>query len=474
MGLIAVAADKGAPGVTTTTLALAAVWPRPVLLAECDPAGGDLAFRFPSADGQRLDPRRGMLSLAVAARHGLQPGQVWEHTQKLYGGIDVLLGVTNADQGASLSAFWGQLGRVLAGIPQADVFADCGRLGADGPATDLLAEASQVLLLTRAEVGEIIRLRDRVVALATAVEKRGRRGFIADIVVIADQKNFQPELAEVAHVLSQGRAPARVLGGIASDARAAGLLRGHWGGKLDKSLLIRSVRDIAGQLAAITPQQPTAPTAAPRPAYERPAAQPAADRPAPAQHSPAQYAPGQQAAGSYTPGQPSPGQYASGQQAPGQRSAGQHSSSQYGSDQQAPEQYSPGQYGSGQQSPDQYGSSEQAPEQYGPGQLSPGQHGSGGQPPEQHSAGQLGSGPYGAVQQESGEYGPGQYAADQPAPDQQASGQYGGGRPAVSQQVSGGRAARHRYEPDGRAVPAGDPRQDGATAHGQVPQRRGR
>ena len=47
MALIAVAADKGAPGVTTASVALAAVWPRPVLLAECDPAGGDLVYRLP-------------------------------------------------------------------------------------------------------------------------------------------------------------------------------------------------------------------------------------------------------------------------------------------------------------------------------------------------------------------------------------------------------------------------------------------
>lgn len=261
MGLIVVAADKGAPGVTTTALALAAVWPRTVLLAECDPAGGDLAFRFPAADGERLDPRRGMLSLAVAARRGLAPGQVWEHTQKLYGGIDVLLGVTNAEQGASLSMFWGQLGRDLAAVQRADVIADCGRLGTDGPATDLLAEASRVLLLVRAEVAEVVRLRDRAIALATALEKRGRRGLTADVVVIADQKNFKAALAEVAHVLGQGRAPARVLGGIASDSRAAGLLRGRWSGKLDKSLLIRSVRDIAGQLAAMLPPEAAVPAA---------------------------------------------------------------------------------------------------------------------------------------------------------------------------------------------------------------------
>jgi hypothetical protein len=298
MGLIVVAADKGAPGVTTTALALAAVWPRAVLLAECDPAGGDLAYRFPAAGGERLDPRRGMLSLAVAARHGLQPGQVWEHTQKLYGGMDVLLGVTNAEQGTSLSMLWGQLGRVLAGVPQADVIADCGRLGTDGPVTDLLAEASEVLLLTRAELGEVIRLRDRTVALAAAVEKRGRRGFIADVVVIADQKNFKAELAEVSQALSQGRAPARVVGGIVSDSRAAGLLRGQWGGKLDKSLLIRSVREIAGQLVAVMPPQPT--VADQRPSYE---------------------APGQAASTQYIQGHVSPGQPAPVRHAPGQRAA---------------------------------------------------------------------------------------------------------------------------------------------------------
>jgi hypothetical protein len=343
MGLIVVAADKGAPGVTTTALALAAVWPRPVLLAECDPAGGDIAFRFPAADGERLDPRRGTLSLAVAARRGLQPGQVWEHTQKLYGGIDVLLGVTNADQGASLSVFWGQLGQVLASVPGADVIADCGRLGADGPVTDLLAEASRVLLLTRAEVGEVIRLRDRVVALAAAVEKRGRRGFSADVVVIADQKNFKAELTEVAHALGQGReprasrAPARVAGGIVSDARAAGLLRGHWGGKLDKSMLIRSVREIAGQLAATMPAQPGA--ADPRQAYERPAAQ----------QAPGQYA-GGHAASQLAPDQYAPGQYAPGQQAPVQY-AGGHAAGQHAPDQHAPDQHAPDQHAPGQQAP---------------------------------------------------------------------------------------------------------------------------
>jgi len=124
MALIAVAADKGAPGVTTTALSLAAVWPRPVLLAECDPAGGDLVYRFPAVGGGHLDPRRGVLSLAVVARRGMQPQQVWEHVQKLHGGLDVLAGVTNAEQGAGLSLLWGPIGKALASMPQADVIAE--------------------------------------------------------------------------------------------------------------------------------------------------------------------------------------------------------------------------------------------------------------------------------------------------------------------------------------------------------------
>jgi hypothetical protein len=257
MALIAIAADKGAPGVTTTALAMAAVWPRPVLLAECDPAGGDLVYRFPDMNSAPLDPRRGMLSLAVAARRGGRPEQVWEHTQRLHGGLDVLTGVTNAEQGSGLHMFWGPLGKLLAAVPQADVIADCGRIGADGPNYDLLAESSAVMLITRPEMGEVVRLRDRVNSIAAGLDKRGRRGFRVAVAVVADQKNFRSALGEVGQVVAQ-HGPAVVLGGIADDAKAAAQLGGGWGGRLDKSLLIRSVRDIAEQISSVLPPLPTA------------------------------------------------------------------------------------------------------------------------------------------------------------------------------------------------------------------------
>jgi hypothetical protein len=220
-----------------------------VLLAECDPAGGDLVYRFPAADGGHLDPRRGVLSLAVVARRGMQPHQVWEHAQKLHGGLDVLVGVTNAEQGAGLSLLWGPIGKALASLPQADVIADCGRLGADGPLYDLLAEATTVALVTKARVGDVIRLRDRAAAFAAAAQSRGRRGFGVGVVVVADHKKFRSALGEVQHVLGQAGVPATVLGGLAQDGKGADLLSGEWGGSLDRTLLIRTAREVAQHLA---------------------------------------------------------------------------------------------------------------------------------------------------------------------------------------------------------------------------------
>jgi hypothetical protein len=273
MALIAVAADKGAPGVTTASVALAAVWPRPVLLAECDPAGGDIAYGLPGADGTPLDPRRGLLSLAVAARRGLQPDQVWPHAQKLHGGLDVLAGVTSAEQGAGLEALWDTVGGLLARIPQADVIADCGRLGPDGPFCDLLAHAEAVVLITRASLAEVIRLRDRATALASALQRRGRPGARIAVVVVADHRTFKTAIAEVGQAIGDTRGPARVIGGLAYEPKSASQLRGQWAGKLDKSLLIRTAREIAGYLAAQMPpaEVPNAHRAAPqRPDAYRP------------------------------------------------------------------------------------------------------------------------------------------------------------------------------------------------------------
>ena len=248
MALIAIAADKGAPGVTTACIALAVVWPRPVLLAECDPAGGDLACWLPAAGGGRLDPGRGLLSLAVAGRRGIGPGQILDHTQKLSGGLDVLAGVVTAEQGAGLDMLWGPAGAALAQLPGLDVIADCGRIGADGPHHDLIASASSVVLVTRDTLAEVVRLRERVASVTAALASRHRNALVR-VVVVAGHRRFHAAIGEVGRALGPNGA-SYMLGGLAYDPPSAEALRGEWGGRLNRSLLIRTARDLAGRLAA--------------------------------------------------------------------------------------------------------------------------------------------------------------------------------------------------------------------------------
>jgi hypothetical protein len=240
VALIALAADKGAPGVTTAATALGAVWPRPVLLAECDPSGGDLVYRLPAVDGGVLNPGRGLLSLGATARRGLRPEQVHEHTQKLVGGLDVLPGLTNGEQATGLTWLWGPLGRALAALPGADVLADCGRLGSHPQMTDLIAEAELTLLFTRPSLDHVAHLRERLMLITGQV----------GVVVIADPRSYRGSIDEVRRIVAATTREVAFVAGLAYDPKGAELLRGQWGGRLDRSLLIRTARELAGRLAA--------------------------------------------------------------------------------------------------------------------------------------------------------------------------------------------------------------------------------
>ena len=135
MALIAVAADKGAPGVTTTATALAAG----LALAR-----GTGRIADPAACGYRaLAARRARRPQLRSAARAAQPGrgrparartgQVWQHAQRLRGGLDVLAGVATWSRAAA-SSRWGLVGDLLARLPGADVeVADCGRLRAGRP-----------------------------------------------------------------------------------------------------------------------------------------------------------------------------------------------------------------------------------------------------------------------------------------------------------------------------------------------------
>ncbi|MEB8338050.1 MinD/ParA family ATP-binding protein [Streptomyces endophyticus] len=150
MTLVALCSLKGSPGVTTAALALAAGWPagqRPVLV-ECDPAGGDLLARF------RLALSPGLVTLTAAARRTQRSTEIEEHTQRLPGGLPVVVGPAGAEQARAVlrqlaNSRTDELRRA-ANDPGAVVVADCGRADPDSPALKIVNAADVLLLVARA------------------------------------------------------------------------------------------------------------------------------------------------------------------------------------------------------------------------------------------------------------------------------------------------------------------------------------
>jgi len=249
VALVAVAADKGSPGVTTTALTLAAVWPRRALLAELDPSGGDVVLRLRGPQQSLLSAERGLISLAVAARRELTTELLWQHVQVLDGGLEVLIGVATPEQAGGLGTLWRPLTTLLAGMPGVDVIADCGRLFPGSPALTVLQGSALVVLVTRPDVDAVAHLRSRVLSLTQQLGSGGFDGVPVGVVVVADAKDAEVH-REVEAVLARAGAPAHVLGHLADDKAAAAMLRGQWGGRLRRSLLVRSAREVSGALAA--------------------------------------------------------------------------------------------------------------------------------------------------------------------------------------------------------------------------------
>ncbi|KAF4405102.1 hypothetical protein [Streptomyces lycii] len=287
MALIALAADKGSPGVTTAAVALSAVWPRRVLLAEADQAGGDLVYRSAAAHGGPLDPNTGMLSVAATARRGLVAEQLWDHAQPMAGGLDVLVGLGSSEQAAGLAGLWPTLGRAFSGLAEsphgaADVVADCGRIGADSAAVEMFQHAALVILVSRTEPEHLARVRDRAAALSARLHgpQRGAAQIgmpLIGVLLVTDSGSAAKTAGQVNDMLVASQCGARVLGTLALDPAGSDQLAGRKRGRLEKSLLIRSARKVVSDLH----QQFGAAWAGPAPAPQHgmPMPQPAAPLP---------------------------------------------------------------------------------------------------------------------------------------------------------------------------------------------------
>ena len=241
--LVAVVSVKGAPGVTTFSVALAARWPAAyrAALVEADPSGGDLTARF------SLESTPGLLSLAAAARRSADPALVWQHAQELPGGLPVVAAPPDADRArGALSALapdpaaGAGILRAAASLPDTVLIVDCGRMDAGSEALPIVRAADAMVLLTGAHADDLAHLPRRLPVI-------GR--WSAHPVLLLVGEGYSP--AEVAREL--GVPP---LGRVPDDPRGAAVLCGRpralrWGrGGPAHSLLGQLAHKVATVLVA--------------------------------------------------------------------------------------------------------------------------------------------------------------------------------------------------------------------------------
>lgn len=178
MAVLALTSAKGAPGVSTTALAMTLLWPRAALLAECDPAGSSVLAGYLRGT---VDHTRGLLGLALAQRHDDLERALWSQTVLLTSAGNgagqsgpavpgqrwLLPGLSDAAQAPSTAPLWGPLGSLLSSLERAgtDVLVDAGRLGAAHAPTPLLRQANLVLLVMGTSLPAVAAARSRLAVL---------------------------------------------------------------------------------------------------------------------------------------------------------------------------------------------------------------------------------------------------------------------------------------------------------------------
>lgn len=244
MSLVAVAGAKSAAGITTTATALAAVWPATAILADCDPAGGDLALRLRAADGAWLARDVGVVGLAAAAR--MQPGDLdaCAQLQTAMGGLPVLAGVDSPMQALRIGGLWTTIAETLRRSPGMDVLADCGRLSPGLPNAQVIARADLLLLVARATAESVAHLRQLLEALLADETLSAA----VHVGVIADADTIVRDLDDVRAALIAASLLDIPVSGLALDPSAAAGLAGTPTRGLDRSPLIRSARSLASEL----------------------------------------------------------------------------------------------------------------------------------------------------------------------------------------------------------------------------------
>ncbi|WP_374205847.1 hypothetical protein [Crossiella sp. S99.2] len=254
MAVIAIVSGKSAPGASTTAAALAYAWPVPLVLADCDPHGGDLATGWlsPWWLSGRLHTELGVLSFATATRHTttITADLLTAHLQTVPPAprARLLAGLADPAQAAALGdGGWQRLAEAFTAVSTnpggaVDVLADCGRITDTTVPWPVLKAADLVLLAVRpvprhlhSAQPALTALRERIPAdrLGLAVCGTSQRG-VREVqrLLGVPARLSMPEDAITARVFSDGADRRRIERTVFARVAQRTALRLHTAGLL--------------------------------------------------------------------------------------------------------------------------------------------------------------------------------------------------------------------------------------------------
>ncbi|KXZ58748.1 hypothetical protein Mlaev_02451 [Microbacterium laevaniformans] len=184
MAVIALASFSGAPGVTTTALAMTFAWHRPALLVEVDTA--KTSSILPGYLRGQFGRDRGLTALAIAQQNNaLTAAEVMEQRIELAPDRSVILGLSSIVAAQSTTALWSELGATLSTLDSAgmDVILDVGRVSVRDPRSSLLQIADSVQVLLRPTLPDIYTTAAQLTELRDLLAQAGHREYLELLLV---------------------------------------------------------------------------------------------------------------------------------------------------------------------------------------------------------------------------------------------------------------------------------------------------
>jgi hypothetical protein len=250
MAVLILVSSSGSPGVTTLAVGLALTWPRPVILADCDPGAhqsvlaGFLSGR--SAHGKGLvriaEAHRDRRPLREVVLDQCEPLVDDPTYRRLF-----LPGFTKPGSARHFGGVWVDLAEAFERLSDAgyDVIVDAGRLVEPGLPAPLVEHAAQTCLVLRSNLRSVMSARVHLSTLRDHAGLGDASSAALGLVLVGESDPYSR--AEISKALA-----VPVLGVLANDQPAAaylsdGIPRPR---KFDRSGLGSSLHDLSGLLAS--------------------------------------------------------------------------------------------------------------------------------------------------------------------------------------------------------------------------------